>query len=277
MSGIEDRYYFLIAVVLYGLSTLYGVFLWRRGFQRDDRINYAILLIGFAFHLTAMAKRGFSFQRCPVTNLYEATVFSMWALVSAYLVIGFFRRFRFLGAFVAPCLLVMGVFGLMPSLDKHGPEPQFAHGVPSLHAALVLLAYGAFGLAAAASGMFLMQQHDLKFNKLRAVLSVLPSIHRLGDVVIRLLVAGFAFLTLGLLAGAAYLKRDQGVFFKSDPKLIWSVVVWTLCLGLLWLRWKVDRGGRRVAWGAVALFVFVMLTFWGSNLLSPIHHPPAHP
>jgi len=42
-----------------------------------------------------------------------------------------------------------------------------------LHAALILLAYGAFGLGSAAAVMFLTQHHNLKFNKLRAVLSLL--------------------------------------------------------------------------------------------------------
>jgi len=40
------------------------------------------------------------------------------------------------------------------------------------------------------------------------------------------------------------------------------------------MRWKFSQGGRRFAWGAVAAFTFVLLTFWGTNLLSPLHHHP---
>ena len=39
--------------------------------------------------------------------------------------------------------------------------------------------------------MFLTQQHDLKFHKLRAVLSLLPPIQRLEIITSRLVLAGF--------------------------------------------------------------------------------------
>jgi hypothetical protein len=38
------------------------------------------------------------------------------------------------------------------------------------------------------------------------------------------------------------------------------------------LRWRCARGGRSFAWGAVVVFAFVLLTFWGTNLLSTLHH-----
>jgi len=50
-------------------------------------------------------------------------------------------------------------------------------------------------------------------------------------------------------------------------------VVWLLYLGLIIMRWKFAQSGRRFALGAIGTFVFVLLTFWGSNLLSPIHNP----
>jgi ABC-type uncharacterized transport system permease subunit len=120
--------------------------------------------------------------------------------------------------------------------------------------------------------MFLSQQHDLKFNRLRALLALLPSIQRLGTIIVRLLLAGFVLLTLGLAAGWVYLARSDIEVKGPDPKIPWSILVWCVYLGLLVLRWKVDRGGRRVAWGAIAAFVFVMLTFWGTTLLSPLHN-----
>ncbi len=49
--------------------------------------------------------------------------------------------------------------------------------------------------------MFLTEQHDLKFHKLRAVLSLLPPIQRLEIVTGRLVLAGFILFTVGLEAG----------------------------------------------------------------------------
>ena len=263
----------MLAVAVYGLSAAYSVFLWRKGFRKDDHVNYFLLLVAFVLHTVAMGRRGFSLNQCPVNNLYEATTFLLWALVAAYLVIGLLPRLRFLGAFASPVLFAAGVFALMPSLDPpHGPKPEFSGGLLSLHAATVLLAYGAFGLGAVAAGMFLMQQHDLKAHKIRAVLSLLPSIQRLELVTARLVLAGFVLLTVGLAVGHE-LRRPEGASFFSDPKVIWSVFLWLVYLELLVAHRFFGRSSRRFAIGVLGVFVFLLLTFWITNLYSSLHHP----
>lgn len=272
--SLSDHHYFWIAVALYGLSALYAIFLLRRGFREDNRINYCLLLGGAVFHTMAMFQRGFSLQRCPINNLYEATLFIAWTIVASYLVLGAWSRLRFVGAFASPVLFAIGVFALMPSLDPpHGERPVFTGGWLSLHAALILLSYGAFGLSCISAVMYLTQEHDLKFNKLRAVSSLMPPIQRLELVTGRLLLAGFILLTVGLIIGVVYLKETHNVYFKGDTKVLWSLLVWLGCLVLLVSRWRFAQRGRRLAWGAVGMFAFVLLTFWGSNLLSGIHNP----
>lgn len=257
----------------YGISMIYSVFLWRRGFREDNRVNYSLFLVAFVFHTTAMVKRGIEFTRCPVNNLYEAIVFVAWTIVAVYLVVGLFQRFRFLGAFASPVLFGMGVFAMMPALDVRGPTPEFAMKWASLHAALILLAYGAFGLSSVAGVMFLTQEHDLKFHKLRAVLSLLPPIQRLERAIDRLLLAGFILLTSGLALSPILMQQAHNVYFRADPKILWSAFVWVLYLGLLISHWRSASSGRQFAWGAVGAFAFVLATFWGFNLLSSVHNP----
>ena len=100
---------------------MYSVFLWRKGFRRDDHASYFLLLVGFAPHGGDVPAR-LSLRRCPVNNLYEATTFVAWTIVAAYLVVGLLPRLRFLGAFASPVLLAIGVFALMPELDRHPRE-----------------------------------------------------------------------------------------------------------------------------------------------------------
>ncbi|MEO7678360.1 MAG: cytochrome c biogenesis protein CcsA [Verrucomicrobiota bacterium] len=258
-------------MLFYGISMVYSVFLWRKGFRQDNRVNYFMLLAAAIFHTTAMFQRGFSLDRCPVNNLFEATMFVTWTMVVAYLVFGIWSRLRFLGAFASPILFAIGVFALMPSLDVRGAKPEFSGGLVSLHATLILLSYGAFGLSSIAGIMYVTQEHDLKFHKLRAVFSRLPPIERLEKVMNWLLVAGFILLTLGLTLSPFLLKQKFHVYFNSDPKLIWSIVVWVIYLVLLLMHGRFGQGGRRFAWGAIGSFAFVLLTFWGVNLLSPAH------
>jgi HemX protein len=267
-----DRHFFLLAVAVYGFSTIYSVFLWHKGFRKDNWVNYLLLLAAFSLHTTAMALRGFDLKHCPVNNLYEATTFISWTIVAAYLAFGIWSRLRFLGAFASPVLLGMGVFALMPELDKHAAAPQFSGAATSLHAALALLAYGAFGLAAVAGLMFVTQEHDLKFHKLRAMLSLFPPIQKLEVIAGRLVLTGFILLTVSLAVGG-HIAHAEGKRVFNDPKVPWAIFLWAVYLGLLISRWRFGQSGRRFAIGVIAVFAFLVLTFWGTTLLSPLHHP----
>jgi len=255
----------------YGLSAIYSVFLWRKGFRRDDRVSYGILAVSFLCHTTAMTLRGFSLSRCPVNNLFEAMMFVMWTIVASYLAVGLMPKLRFLGAFASPALLGMGVFALMPGLDST-PELQIPR-LASVHATFILLAYGAFGLSSVAAVMYLTEEHGLKARKPRMILSLLPPIQRLEAIASRLLLVGFILLTIGLAMAPFLMKNRFGVFFQEDAKIVWSLLVWLLYAGLLSMRWWFAQGGRKFAWGAVGTFSFVLLTFWGVNLLSKAHQP----
>jgi ABC-type uncharacterized transport system permease subunit len=272
MAWFTDRHCFLLAVTFYGLGAVYSIFLWRKGFRRDDWMNYALLAVGVALHTVAMTKRGLTFHSCPVNNLYEATTFLLWALGLASLVYSLLPRLKFLAAFTAPLLFTVGVFALMPALDPpHGPKPEFSGALRSLHAATILQAYGAFGLAAVAAAMFLGQQHDLKVHKLRALLSLLPSMQRLELVTTRLAMVGFVLLTVGLAAGSQ-LPRKAGVSFFADAKVLWSALLWLVYLEVLVAHRFFGRSARRFALGVIIAFVFLLLTFWVTNLFSGLHH-----
>ena len=166
----------------------------------------------------------------------------------------------------------MGVFALMPALDPpHGPKPEFGHAWASLHAALIFLAFGAFGLGSVAALMYLTQEHDLKFHKLRAILSRLPPIQRLEMLASGLITAGLGVAhrrTFDLSRCSP--AKARRVLFKSDPIIFWSLFIWLVYLVLLVMHWR-GKGGRRFALGALGSFVFVLLTFWGFMLLSPMH------
>lgn len=270
---LTDREFFGLAVLLYGASATWSFFIWRRGFRHDSRWQYFLLLCAAVLHTVAMAKRGFSLERCPVNNLYEATTFCAWTIVAAYLLIGAWPRLRFLGAFVSPVLFSMGVFALMPALDLKRAHPDFSGGLVSLHVALILLAYGAFGLGATTGLMYLTQEHDLKFHKLRAIVSALPSIQGLEAVIGRFLLCGVVLLAAGLSLSPMLLKQPQSANLLADPKVLWSMFVLLVYVSLLVAHWRFSLGGRKFAWGAVGSFAFVLLTFWSFNLLSGIHNP----
>lgn len=262
-----------MAVILYGVSTLYLIFLFQRGLREDSRIPYLLLLAAFIFHTLAMVERGFRLNRCPIQNLYEATLFVEWVMLVLYLIIGISARVRFLGAFASPLFLMIGVFALMPQLDQPNPEPTFRQGWLSFHVALFALAYAAFGLSSVAGIMYLTQERDLKLHKLRAVFSRMPPLQRLEVAAGYLLLAGLIMWTAALAISAVLAHKTSTVSYFGDPKIIWSLLVWALYGGLFLMRWKFAQRGRRFAMAAIATFAFVLLTYPLSSLLSPIHHP----
>ena len=272
-----DKTYFCSAVTLYGIAMVYSVFLWRKGFQRDDWVVYGMLAGGWVLHTVAMVKRGFNLEACPITNLYEATAFIMWTIVAGYLVVGVWQRFRFVGAFASPLLFLLGVFALFPDMDPElAPgSHEFSGALSSLHKALLLLSFGGFGLSAVGAVMFLTQEKDLKLHKFRAILSKLPSLERLEVAMTRLVWIAFGLLTAGLVTSSAYLHQVKNVWFQPDPEMLWVIGVWIFYLVLLILQKRHAQSGRRFAWGTLGSFLFVMLTFWGVYLLSPLHQPPA--
>ena len=274
MGWFSDRVSFGVAVAFYGIATCFALLIWRRGFRRDNHAIYGLFCGALAFHTTAMILRGFSLSHCPITNLYEAIVFIEWTMAATYVVVGCFSRFRFLGAFAAPVLFALGTFALMPPLDRKLPTPHFETGWAPVHAALILLAYGAFGLGSLAALMYLSQEHNLRFNKSRAILALFPPITRLEKAARWLLIAGVLLLSGGLLAGGLYLHEAKGHWFVADPFILYSLFTWVTYLLILLSAWKFGQSGRRFAWSAVISFIFVMLTFWGIFLLSGLHNQP---
>ena len=267
------RLWFLSAVVVYGIGMLYSIFIWQRGFQRDNWIHYGLLAFAFALHTVAMAKRGFSLNQCPVNNLYEATAFVLWTITAGSLALGLLPKLRFLGVFTSPLLFGFGLFALWPGLDTEYVEnqPNFSSDWFSLHVPIILLGYGAFGLGATAGSMFLNQERNLKSHRAVALFALLPPIQRLEKIITAALVVGLTLLTIGVGIGAAFVEPNTP--FWSDSKTIWSFLVWSIYGGLLLSHLRFDQRGRRYAWLAIIAFCFVILTFWGTNLLSGIHNP----
>jgi len=272
----SDRLGFLTAVALYGVATGFAVLMWRRGFRQDNRALYFLIFAGLLAHTWSMFQRGFRLNACPINNLYEALVFLLWTAGAAYLVLGLFSRLRFVGALVAPLLFVVGVFALMPALDPpRGPRPAFGlnvdHTWQSVHAAFILLAYGAFALGALAGLMYLIQSRELKQHRTRASLSLLPPIARLEAAVTILLLSGFCLLSGGLLTGMRYLKVATGSYLSADPFVLYSFGSWLAYGMILLARWTLSQRGRRLAWWSVGGFGLLLLTFWGVYQLSALH------
>ena len=79
-------------------------------------------------------------------------------------------------------------------------------------------------------------------------------------------------LSIGLAAGSQ-LPRHEGQAYLSDPKVIWSALLWLVYLEGLVAYKFLGRPSRRFAIGVIASFAALLLTFWITNLFSGLHNP----
>jgi HemX protein len=232
--------------------------------RAGGRLNYLTMLAGFALHTAFLYLRGQQVHRCPLTNPFEITVFIAWAAVLFYLLIGPAYRVSFLGAFTAPLALALGLIALLGVSDAPRTEPLSRSGWVDFHAAIAILACGAFGLAFVTGIMYLIQERQLKTRKLSSTFLLFPPIEQLDVINYRLVLLGFIMLTAGMIGGVISYRI---VGHWTTPKIVWAVVVWLLYGALITARHLWSVRGRRSALVSVVSFAFVLVTFWGLSAL----------
>jgi ABC-type uncharacterized transport system permease subunit len=217
---------------------------------------------GFAFSSVFLFLRGRIVGSCPITNLFEVLVFLSWSIVLIYLLVGPTYRLSLMGAFTAP--LVLGLMLLAQMAPLSSPVATLPRNPwVEFHAALSIIAYGAFGLGAIAGIMYLVQERLLKSHRASNLLFNLPPISDLGAVNGRLLLLGFVLLSIAFGAGIVAGLRVTSLKAAS------SLFIWALYGTLL----ACDRlrivPSRRIAAGSVAVFILALIT------LPSVSHTPA--
>jgi len=218
----------------------------KTGHYRPRRFNLAMMAAGFTFQTAFLVLRGKAILHCPLTNLFEVLVFLSWSVALFYFLIGPAYRLSLLGMFTEPLLFLLQTVALLAPIDL--PHPPFFPHSPwmELHAALSLIAYGAFAMAGVAGVMYLTQERQLKNHRLGTFFFQMPPITTLATANLRLLWTGLFLLSAGLVSAAAIrMPVTHGI-------LIWSEVMW---ISYLLLALGRRLGPRRVAIFSVVAFV----------------------
>ncbi len=248
-----ERYWLVAASFCFLISFGHTLFALSRGTFRAGSFNVAAMAAGFALQSLFLYRRAQIVHAFPVTNLFEVLVFLGWSIVLLYLLVGPAYRLSLMGAFTAPLVLALLLLALLAPIDRivprtvHNPWIEF-------HAALSIVAYGAFGLAAIAGAMFLVQERLLKSRKVSDLLLNLPPITELGAVNRRLILAGLVLLSVafacGAVAGLSITGAKTGISF----------VIWTLYGTLLVMERLHLVPTRRIAGVSIAIFLLALVT-----------------
>lgn len=258
-----ERSFLLASTVCFFFGFAYTMYALGARLLRPSRWTFIIMTAGFVLQTAFLQSRGQVAGRCPLTNLFEVLVFLCWSIVLLYFVVGGTYRLSLLGTFTAPLVFLLQTAALLlPSATLPVVFRKSAGVWPELHAALSLMAYGAFALSCVAGVMYVVQERLLKQHKLNSFFRSLPPIAELSVALQRVMLAGFALLSVGLIAG---LLAGSPAFYKAT--MFVSGFVWAPYGVLLFLRWKRPFSPRRFAWWAVGAFVLALATLGALNFL----------
>ena len=273
VSGRAGRGPLMLSTFLFLLGFAYTMFALGRGRYHPSKWNFTVIAAGFVCQTWFLFERGREAGRCPLTNLFEVLIFLCWSLVLIYLLVGTTYRLSLLGVFTSPLVFLFQVFAMLAVADVPSAVKPARNPWVSMHAAISMVAYGAFALSCVAGVMYLIQERQLKTRRLRSFFFDLPPIADLAVVINRLLLFGFILLTAGLAGVAASASGPvENLHPMQVMKAAWPVVVWLVYAAILAaIKWR-SPGQRRVAMLAVAAFILALSMLWGLDFISGKAH-----
>ena len=263
-----DRFLLTGATFCLLLSFGYTLLALRAGRFRPGPVNLVAILGGFALLTLDLWSRGQMQGSCPINSLFNVLVFICWSILLIYLVVGSAYRLSLLGAFTSPLVFFVLLFAQLGPVGTTVQARLDHNPLIQLHAALSLVAYGAFALAAVAGLMYLVQDRQLKTRNAGALLYNLPPITDLGVANARLIRLGFGLLTAGFVAGFA--AGHIGGTHVNSLKFLASALIWAGYGAILVMR-KIHRlPPRRTAAASMIVFGAALLLLPTIQYLSPV-------
>lgn len=256
-----DRLWISIAIVWYlGGVGLALVSLLRRK-TPPHSIIFGLLLVGFLAQSTGLYLRGMEVQSCPIGNPFEVLQFISWSIMLLFFMTGPIFRLSLFGAAAANLAVSISLISLLfPHWDEG--RKGFFGGNPWIetHAAIALFSYGVFGLLAAISALYLIQNHGLRTKRFPSFLKFFPSLYATETVLHRLiLIALLTYSSAVLIGGYYYVTNPEAI---QLGKLSFTIVLWTGYFLLWFLNQTTKLYAHRLAWSCIGLFLFALLTLW---------------
>jgi ABC-type uncharacterized transport system permease subunit len=257
-----DRLLLIAATLCFLASFGYTLYALGAGRFRPGRVNFVAILAGFLFQTAFLYVRGQAEGSCPLNTLFDVLIFQSWALVLIYLLVGTAYRLSLLGAFTAPLAFFVIFVALISPINASPVRRVVTSPWIEMHAALSIIAYGAFGLAGIAGVMYLLQERQLKRHKASPLLYNLPPITDLAVANRRLVWLGFGLLTAGFAAGFASSMPVNTLKFWT------SSAIWVVYGLLLLLSRMSSLNPRRLAGLSILVFALAMAVLPGIQYLS---------
>lgn len=279
LFGLADKQWIWLATVVFASTFILGTYSALK-LRRKTGSPYVLALVTFGWILQTVGlyARGLEYGGCPLSNKFELVQFMVWSAIAIYIFVGPAFRVSLLGVFTSGFACVFSILSLaLTHWDSPSRESLFGDSPwIETHAALALFSYGVFGVLTLTSAMYLLQSRSLKTKKVvGGLFPFLPSIVELVSINRRLLIMGFAILTVSLAIGYKYFVRD--IESVLEIKLAATLAVWLAYAITLALRLKFALSSKKFAWSCIAIFLAALLSLAAVNRSTQTDSSPAAP
>lgn len=266
---LSEKGLFIAAATLYGLSSFAYLILFISKKLEYSKYGSWLVRAGLFFHTMALIIRTLEAGRLPLTNQYEFATSFAWAISITFIIFEIKYKFKTLGLFATPFILVVTFYAVLQSSEIEPLMPALQSRWLVVHVSTAIFSYGAFAIACAVSMLYLTRENFKQddFNNKN-----LPQLELLDYIGYKAITFGFFMLTIVMVTGAIWAERAWGRYWRWDPKETWSLVTWIIYAIYLHVRLNKGWKNKKTAWYAIIGFAAVVFTYIGVNtLLAGLH------
>ena len=266
------HFWLQVAVMFYSAGLLYAL-AGHSGWSKIlGRFILPAIAAGGLFHFVALAEVVLTTGQLTPVSVYHSE--SLLAFLLVVFFFGVYWRYKTPspGIIVFPIVFLLTLTAALGQDPPKFSSPLFRSGWIFTHIALIFCGYAALFFSFISSIFYLLQERQLKSKSMSGsrLFGRLPALAVMDDIGLRSLIIGFPFMTVGLIAGSVLAQERFGPVFFRDPKVVLSLLMWTVYLVLLFTRWNAGWRGRRAALLSTAAFLVATIT-WAANYFSSMH------
>ena len=242
--------------------------------KQDDFFtsSYLLAAIGCAAHIF------YALQVSDITQNLDLSLSSMIPLVNGLLVVVFLLActampIKRLGILVYPLTIICLIFAYFwdsaPSpISSLGANSSEISRALNIHILISILSYALLAIAAIQSLLYAYQDHKIKTRASSTLLSALPPLQTMEQLLFRLVASGFILLSLTLISGALFSQQIFGQPFEFKHHTVLAILGWIVFGTLLYKRFAQGlRGSNAVIW-TIGGFMLIQLGYFGTKIIS---------
>jgi len=251
-----------VALGCYAVGLLYALVALTRTAELLNRIALHAAYLGMVFHFVSLVEA--FLQSGAMASVHNAESVLGFLIMVIFLLVYLVYQTTSLGIVVFPTVFLLTFIAATGEAPFLLTSDGMRTGWLVAHIALIFTGYAALVLSFGASLLYLVEERALKSKQSSGRLSRLPALEVIDEIGFRSLLLGFPFMTLGLIAGTVVAQSTLGRVNPFDPKILLSILMWTVYVILLYTRWSAGWRGRRAAYLVASAFGFTLIA-WEAN------------